>query len=823
MPKLTIDNQDITVAPGTKVIEAAERLGIMIPRFCFHPALGSVGACRVCAVKVVEGSAKGLKMSCMIDAEEGMVVSTTDPETVAFRKSVIEWLMMNHPHDCPVCDEGGHCLLQDTTVSGGHGRRRITGKKRTHRDQYLGPLVQHEMNRCIQCYRCTRYYREFAGYPDLGVMGIGSRVFFGRLEEGTLESPFAGNLVDICPTGVYTDKPSRFKGRRWDFERTDGVCIHCSLGCRTVVSARYREIVRHEARHSPAINGHFICDRGRYGFYYSGTAHRPRFGRVDGEEASVETVLSAAAERIREITDRAGPGAVAVAGSARCSMETLASLYRLCSGGGWHEPAVFPERRTAENARIAAAGLTPETAVSLQEISSADVVLVVGADPVNEAPMLALSLRQAHRSGGRIAVIDPRPVALPFPFQHVAVSPAETDRFLRALTRSVVSRNAEIAPGPESEAFSTVSGILKDARRPVIVCGTAAAETPAVRMAVSLARLLKAEKEGAGLFVLMPGANAFGAALISGEPHTIERIVADIETGTVRGLILVECDPFWNFPDRKRLSQALGRLELLVAADYLNTPAVRAADLFLPTATVYEGCGMFINQEARAQKTGPAFRGGLPVMETGGGDHPPRTFGREIPGGEALPARTAVAGLEHRLFGTDVPAETSDPLRWLADNRQGFENLPSIDELPDEGMRIFGPDPATDRFRLSEEPAEPERPEGSLALFLVDRTFGTEELSRYSPCLQEREAAPFLMVQSADASALGLSAGDTAVVETDTGSVQLPVAVKENMASGVLVIPRHRRIPWQELGAGPIYITKDRIRKVSDPSDYSRK
>ncbi len=155
MPKLIIDDKEIEVAPKTMVIEAAAQLGIMIPRFCYHPALGSVGACRVCAVKFFDGPVKGIQMSCMVAAQDGMVVSTTDAEAVDFRKHVIEWLMVNHPHDCPVCDEGGHCLLQDMTVSGGHGIRRYAGRKRTYIDQYLGPLVQHEMNRCIHCYRCS--------------------------------------------------------------------------------------------------------------------------------------------------------------------------------------------------------------------------------------------------------------------------------------------------------------------------------------------------------------------------------------------------------------------------------------------------------------------------------------------------------------------------------------------------------------------------------------------------------------------------------------------------------------------------------------------
>ncbi len=247
MPKLIIDGRDIEVPEGTKVIEAAERLGIMIPRFCYHKALGSVGACRVCAVKFVDGPVKGIEMSCMEDARDGMVVSTTDPEAQAFRRYVIEWLMLNHPLDCPVCDEGGHCLLQDQTVAGGHGIRRYQGKKRTYHDQTLGPFVQHEMNRCIHCFRCRRFYQDFArATATWAPCKSETACTSADLRDGTLESPFSGNLIDICPTGVYTDKPARFKGRRWDFERGPSVCLHCSLGCNTTVSARYREVMRQE-------------------------------------------------------------------------------------------------------------------------------------------------------------------------------------------------------------------------------------------------------------------------------------------------------------------------------------------------------------------------------------------------------------------------------------------------------------------------------------------------------------------------------------------------------------------------------------------------
>jgi NADH-quinone oxidoreductase subunit G len=403
MPRVIIDQRPIEVPDGTKVITAAEQLGIVIPRFCYHPALGAVGACRVCAVKFIEGPIKGIQMSCMIDAHDGMVVATDDPEAMDFRRHVIEWLMIGHPHDCPVCDEGGHCLLQDMTVAGGHGRRRYPGPKRTHVDQYLGPLVQHEMNRCIQCYRCSRFYQEYTGYRDLGVMSIASRVYFGRYQEGTLESPFSGNLADICPTGVYTDKPSRYVGRRWDYDRSPGICISCSLGCNTVVSARYRQVVRQEARYSARINGHFICDRGRHAYVYADSEDRPRQARIDQRSVTMDAALQTAAERLAAQTLRHGPDCVTLWGSSRASLETMAAMLRLSRERDWPLPLFFDDVLLSAAVRQTAAQGSRLPA----EIETADFILVLGADPLNEAPMLALAIRQAVRKGAAAVCLDP--------------------------------------------------------------------------------------------------------------------------------------------------------------------------------------------------------------------------------------------------------------------------------------------------------------------------------------------------------------------------------------------------------------------------------
>ncbi|MDO9307593.1 MAG: 2Fe-2S iron-sulfur cluster-binding protein, partial [Deltaproteobacteria bacterium] len=336
MPRLVIDNIELEVPDGTNVLEAARSIGIVIPHFCWHPALGRAGACRVCAVKLLDGPVKGLQMSCMLPVQDGMVVSTSDEEALAMRRAVIEWLMINHPHDCPVCDEGGECQLQDYTIAGGHGIRRYDGKKRTHVNQQLGPLIEHEMNRCIQCYRCARFYQEYAGGSDFGVMGRSGSVYFGRQRDGRLESLFSGNLVDICPTGVFTDKTARFRARYWDYDMAPSLCPHCSLGCNTVPMARYRELLKVTARRNDDVNGWFICDRGRFSNAAVNDPERPRQALVDGRAVDMDAALDAALERLNEFIAQHGSGALAIIGSPRMSLEgnLLAARLRDLLGAG---------------------------------------------------------------------------------------------------------------------------------------------------------------------------------------------------------------------------------------------------------------------------------------------------------------------------------------------------------------------------------------------------------------------------------------------------------------------------------------------------------
>ncbi len=832
MPRLIIDNQKIEVPEGTKVIDAAEQLGIMIPRFCYHSALGAVGACRLCAVKFLEGPVQGIEMSCMTDARDDMVVSTDDPEARAFRRFIIECLMMNHPHDCPVCDEGGHCLLQDETVSGGHDIRRYKGKKRTFRDQYIGPFVQHEMNRCIHCYLCVRFYQEFTGYRDLAAYQIGYRVYYGRFEPGQLESPFSGNLIDICPTGVFTDKPARYRGRRWNMERSPSVCIHCSLGCNTVANARYREMLRQEARLSESVNGHFICDRGRFGFGYANLPDRPRRAEIGKNEASWTEAVRALANRLTISDGASEMKKTAVLGSARSSLETQAALAILAGSAGWPMPAYFADPHQSSVCRTVVRRLDEGLAVSMKEIERADWILAVGADPINEAPMLALAMRQAVRNGGKAGVIDPRPVFLPFDFTHLPIPREQMEFCLNHLIHSGIARQeaddaGEAVAGfyaqlPEEaefeeavrEGISTLAEGLKQSEHPVLICGTDIVPLSTPDLAADHAHLLNRIKNTCGLFYILPGADAFGAAMLEASAESaFEDLLKAIEDGEITALMVVENDLIGAYPNRKRLETALDRLELLIVLDYLSTPTVDRADFFLPTTTVFETGSCFINQEGRLQYAEQVHAVGAPIRQLRGRSHPPREHRDEVPGGDPRPAWRAVADLVRALDLDEIRLYTSGPESWLTGSKGPFRFFQEKIYPPREG-RILPAESEVAPFKSSIK-KEAKKPEaGTLDILFVDRTFGAEALSALSEPIRRAEPAAAAFIHPKDASELGLSDGDSAILRFEEGDLEIPVALNNDMARGLLVIPRKPDLEWQTAGARFPRIARNRIAGV---------
>jgi NADH-quinone oxidoreductase subunit G len=651
-------------------------------------------------------------------------------------------------------------------------------------------------------------------------MQIGSRMYFGRFENGALESPFAGNLIDICPTGVFTDKAARYKVRRWDLERSPSICLHCSLGCHTTACARYREVVRQEAKFSAEVNGHFICDRGRFGFDYANHPDRPRGPMRFGREVSWQEAVQGAAEALGRIAEEAGPGAVACLGSARSSLETQGMLVRVCRGLGWKAPVFFADPETGRKVTDAVSRLDAAHAISMREMERADFILGVGVDPVNEAPMLAMAMRQASRRGATVALLDPRPVFLPFDFRHVAVRADGLGPCLGLLLkRSLARAEAESlgedglrfydhlpgGPHPESqidEAISLLAGRIKESERPVIVCGTDIVPPSIPNLAADGLSLLKGLKGGAGLFYLLPGPNAFGAAMVQEAPGETPPLVEAIEKGEVKALVLVENDLFRSFPDRDRLKEALSKLDLLVVLDYLPTPSEAGPHVLFPTFSVFDRePGSYVNQEGRLQVSGPVHFGGTPIRQVSKGGHPPRTFLDRVPGGDMWGAGEVLAALAKAL--SPSAGLSGDPfLKPLKGPHAGDARI-----LPHRSD--VAPFSRTYRFDGGEGDHR-----GDMELLAVEWTFGTEGLSRYSAHTMKAEMPPRLFMSRSDAARIGLSDGDQVSLRLPRGEVCGELETRDRMARGVIVVPRHRLLDWQHLDGLRMLINEDWIRKV---------
>ncbi len=793
MPKLIIDGLEVEVPEGTNVLEAAKKLGIVIPHFCYHSAMGAVGACRLCAMKFVEGPVKGVQVSCMIKAQDGMVVETADPDAMRARRMVIEWLMTNHPHDCPVCDEGGMCLLQDYTIAGGHGIRRYKGKKRTYISQYLGEFIEQEMNRCIQCYRCHRFYRDYAGGDDFGTKRIANRTFFGRFKDGWLESEFAGNLADVCPTGVFTDKTYHFRARAWELETAPSVCPHCSLGCNLIPGAKLRELLVIKARENLKVNGWFICDRGRFGYRFASRPDRPRKFTLNGQEKSRDEATKAAVGIISDAVAKYGPGSVALAGSPRTSLENNFALKKLASllNTGNICFSIDPLRDRKERRAISL--LDAADSRSLQDVAFSDFIIVVGTDPVNEAPMLALMMRQASLKGARTAVIDPRPVKLPFDFTHI---PARPEEFAEKLT------------GLLNEAAG-------DSKNPLIICGTNIPGIDAIDACSEAAGRLNC-----GLFYTLSSANSFGAAVLAGEGPDFEDILSGIESGGIRVLIALESDPLGRYSGEERASRALKKLDSLIVMDYLPTETVNAANALFPTAAYAEMDGIFINNEGRAQCFSRAYIPGIPVNYMGPKLkppelHPPREFSPEVPG-RSFPAWEYLGDIAREMGLDCCEMETLSAIRASLSHDPRFAAIAGlypesegalITAGPVDRLQAYGPFPAGEK----PDAGEGLKPVDRLLLYATDLTFGTEEISVYSDKTQLRAPEPYVMINREDAKELGLNDGDWVKVASGSLGISCALKTSASCAKGAAFAPRLTGFDAAALSGKTIRITRERV------------
>jgi NADH-quinone oxidoreductase subunit G len=831
----TADDVAIEAAPGQNVLEACLAAGREIPYFCWHPALGAAGACRQCAVKVyrdAQDTDGQIVMACMTKVSAGLRVGIADPQAAAFRRGVIELVLTNHPHDCPVCEVGGECHLQDMAVLTGHTARRYRFAKRTHLNQALGPFVTHEMNRCIGCYRCMRFYRDVAGGEDFGVFGAHRHIYFGRAESGTLESPFAGNLTEVCPTGVFVDKPfaRRFR-RKWDMRATPSLCVHCALGCNTVVQERNGTFRRVQNRVNEALNGYFLCDRGRFGAGFLNAADRLRQSRRRDAPLEEEAAVAALAALL-------GQGACIGIGSPRASLESNYVLRSLTGPGNFYAGVGAADFAVAARAAEIIGGRGVPLA-TVRDVAQADAALVVGDDPWTTAPRLGLALREmARRAAPHLLAarqIEPwqdEPARRAARDGHGALllatcgpSALDGDASLawRRTPDQIVALGFAVAQACAAGGTAPAADIaarLRAAAAPVVVAGGAACGPAALEAGANIVLALRARGVPARLHLLLPEANSLGLALLAPRP-----LAAGCEAAARHSVIVLEND----------LSRRLGAADFarlaagpaLCALDHVETATTRAAGLALAVASFADDAGTFVTATGQAQTVHKAI--------FGAGDPPAawrllRDAAREA--GLIAPDRWADhaalrAELADLVPRADAPPAAgarrpaSLPYRYsgrAAEYADRDVREPTPPDAPDspwgttmEGppARPGGPAPpvivapgwhsvqAAHKFAPAGTPAPaieataaayPAPTTGAapapLTFIPLTDMFAAEELSALAPAISARRTPPLVWLHPADAAAHGLRAGAAADCLCDGATLRRQVAIDPMLPPG---------------------------------------
>jgi len=761
---LSIDGKEVTVPKGMLIIRAAEELGIEIPRFCDHPLLEPVAACRQCYVKV-EGQRK-LMTSCSTPVGDGMKVFTqyTDDEVKNAQVSVLEFLLINHPLDCPVCDRGGECPLQDQALAFGPGESRYREAKRTYRKPIpLSPLVALDRERCVLCARCTRFCDQISGdrFIELFDRGAAEQVSIAPGED--FKSPFSGNTIQICPVGALTARTYRFAARPFDIKSGDSICPHCACGCNLRVDQRRGEVVRHLARDNYEVNDAWLCDKGRFAFQFPDRLSRlttPLLRERGLEPVSFGEALSTIAEWCRDKP-------VAVLAGGRLSDEDAFALSKLARTGLKtndvdHRTVGFVDQGAWPVEAAHAAGLP----VTYQDVETAKAILVVGLDAENELPILHLRIRKAAAKGAKVFVVHPRRTRLWDVATHLPCLPGDEAGFVGRL--STAEEGSELAA---LRATLTEAGpgavILMGPRlvdSPGAVTGFAGlAEELGAKFALLCRRSNDRGALRAGLHpALLPGGRLVQDegqravvevawnTLLPGEPgRNTAGILRAAAERQIEVLFLVGTDPMRDFPDASLARRALENVRYKVVVDISSDAMAIYADAMLPAAPFLEKDGHYTDWEGRAQRLRP------------------------------LRGPAGLARSEWEIFQELSEAAGAD---------MGFHSLDALHE--EMAKLLVGDRAAVDAATPQPGDASPQPGPKALLLFsyplLVDEGTLSTGADRLKEALEEQ---PFVEVNPADAELFGLTDRGSVRIRTQAGEAELPVRVTDTIVQGAAFVP----------------------------------
>jgi NADH-quinone oxidoreductase subunit G len=771
---ITIDGREVPAIEGEMLHDAARKGDVEIPYFCYEPKLGEpVGACRMCLVEI-EGIPK-LQTSCSTPVREGMVVHTRTEQVKHAQSAVVEFLLVNHPLDCPVCDKGGECPLQDISYGWGPGKSRVIDEKRHFEKPIeLSPLVAIDRERCILCYRCVRFSQEVSEDAQLQLLERGDRTYVGTFDERPYVAPFHGNITDICPVGALTSYTYRFRARPWDIEHAGSVCTLCPSQCNVSFTVRDEKVKRVVTRDNAEVDDGWICDRGRYGFEMFDAPERITAPRLKGGEAGWEQALEAAAEGLL----RAGDGKVAaIAGDA--SNEEGFLLQRLVREA-LGSPHVDSRPSRGPKAEVLRRLAEPNVSAKVRDIDEADAILVLGTDPLHSSPILDLRVRKAiRRNGAKLVVATERPTALDGGAEAIArYAPGQAAHFVGELASAI---------GGGENVATPIADTLRDAETVVVIWGERIArEDSAAEALLDVAKATgMASKDGAGLLEIPDTTNARGLREAGCLPDAgpglaetaagmaTEEIRQGLIDGEISGLILFGADPLRDFPDTPAWEEALTAADFVVSFSMHENATTAKADVVLPLETHAEKDGTVTHPDGRLQRVRPSA--GRP------GDIRPNVLVLSqlaenlglVTGIDSQP--TAFAALTEAVsFYNGITDEQigGRGLRWQ--DTSAANNVPEPARAPAPGSpgppRSLPADPGA---------GAPQRPGLTLGTY---RDLWAGPVTELNPPLKFLQPQQRVEISPADADRLSLKNGERVSVN----GVETQVQIKERVPAGVV-------------------------------------
>ena len=775
---VTIDGTELAVPKGTLVIRAAEQLGITIPRFCDHPLLDPLGACRQCIVEV-EGQRKPLT-SCTTTCTDGMVVKTHLTSEIAkeAQDGILEFLLINHPLDCPQCDKGGECPLQDQTLAHGPADTRfgLESKRRYVKPLPISAQVALDRERCVLCARCTRFSSEISGDPFIELFERGALEQVAVYEDEPYESYFSGNVVQICPVGALTASSYRFAARPFDLFSHSSVCNQCSAGCNLRVDVRRGEIQRQLARQNMAVNEVWNCDRGRFAYEYVAAATRLRqpIARNDVGSPEPTTWLNAlrrAAGGFKQALEAGGPAAVGVITGGRLTDEDAYAVSRFARDVLGTDNVDFRMRPRTSEERDVLAAVAGTLGPTYDDVEQAPVIVVAGLDPQEEVPILFLRLRKAwRRRQAKIVVVGPTLGHLDEIAWRWIPTPAGGEA---AALRALADGSGDVGGVDVADVVEALG-----AGGPVVLAGERLALSPgALRAAAGLAHARdgrfawvprRTNARGAldaGLFPgLLPGGRTLDdPGLVDEAWNGVGTTDTGLDTrqmleaaaaGELKALYLVGVDPVRDFEDPRLATAALEAVDFLVVQDLLETASARYADVILPAMASQERVGSFTTWEGRRQP-----------------------FAAAVPAQGLSQLDWDIVRQLATAMGFDFGWETADDVRR--------EAAPLFEAAHSKRERV-----AALTAPAGEQPAAEPRADGEIDVVVIDQLLGNAaSMLTDAKALQATARPVTVWLHPDDAAALGVTDGAHVALVGSADRVELPALVTDRVVAGCVVVP----------------------------------